>query len=56
MRLPLWRDRRRAWFDAYDELANGVTATLVVQMPPVDFGTFKAVAKMSRPGRGSRQP
>ena len=54
--VPLWRNRLRAWFDTYEELANGVTATLAVEMPRVDLRKLKAVPKMWRPGPGSRKP
>jgi 4-hydroxyphenylacetate 3-monooxygenase len=39
--VQAWRDRLRAWFDSYNELANGVHGALHVKMPPVDLNHFK---------------
>jgi 4-hydroxyphenylacetate 3-monooxygenase len=54
--VPLWRNRLRAWFDGYEELANGVTSMLAMQMPRVDLRELKAVPNMSRPGPARRKP
>jgi len=39
--VQAWRDRLRAWFDSYNELANGVHRALHVKMPPVDLNQLK---------------
>jgi 4-hydroxyphenylacetate 3-monooxygenase len=39
--VQAWRDRLRAWFDSYNELANGVHEALHVKMPPVDLNHIK---------------
>jgi len=39
--VQAWRDRLRAWFDSYNELANGVHGSLHVKMPPVDLNHLK---------------
>jgi 4-hydroxyphenylacetate 3-monooxygenase len=54
--VPLWRQRLRAWFDSYEELANAVLRSLAVDMPRVDLSALKAAANMRRPGPGAEGP
>jgi 4-hydroxyphenylacetate 3-monooxygenase len=42
--IPAWRSRMRAWFQHYNELANGVQAVLGVDMPPMDLSSVQQVA------------
>ena len=38
-----WRGRLRAWFDSYNELANGVSGLIDVDMPPMDLTSLQEV-------------
>lgn len=39
--VQAWRNRMQAWFDSYNELANGVHQALSVDMPPVDLHSLQ---------------
>ena len=39
--LVAWRDRLRAWFQGYNELANGVQELLTVELPPMDLSSLQ---------------
>lgn len=41
--MAAWRDRVRAWFGSYDELANGVQHFLSVDLPTMDLGSLRDV-------------
>ena len=41
--LVAWRARLRAWFQSYNELANGVQQFLGVQLPPMDLSNLQNV-------------
>ena len=38
-----WRGRLRAWFESYNELANGVSELIDVDMPPMDLTSLQEV-------------
>jgi aromatic ring hydroxylase len=53
--VPAWRSRMRAWFQHYNELANGVHTALNVEMPPMDLRGIQNIAYMpQRPVTPSR--
>ncbi len=41
--MGAWRARLRAWFEGYDELANGVQHLLGVELPHMDLDSFRNV-------------
>jgi len=41
--LAAWRARMRAWFQDYNELANGVQHLLGVELPPMDLDSLRNV-------------
>jgi aromatic ring hydroxylase len=42
--ISAWRNRMRAWFQSYNELANGVQEVLDVDMPSMDLSSLQHVA------------
>jgi aromatic ring hydroxylase len=46
--IPAWRARLRQYFSRYDELANGVLKALDVEMPVIDFTSFREVPMAPR--------
>src|SRR5262249_19215370 len=55
--IPAWRNRLRAWFSRYNELANGVLSTMTLEMPRLDFNSLRRVPQgprrqVSAPPRG----
>jgi len=55
--IPAWRNRLRAWFSSYNELANGVLGALNLEMPTVDLHSLRQVLQgprrpVSVPSRG----
>ena len=42
--LTAWRAHLRAWFQSYNELANGVQQLLGVELPPMDLNSLQEVA------------
>jgi 4-hydroxyphenylacetate 3-monooxygenase len=42
--VPAWRSRLRAWFESYNELANGVPKVLDVPIPEMDLSSLQQVA------------
>ncbi|MFQ6027173.1 MAG: 4-hydroxyphenylacetate 3-hydroxylase N-terminal domain-containing protein [Dehalococcoidia bacterium] len=48
--MAAWRGRLRAWFQSYDELANGVQQFLGVQLPVMDLSSLQEVPN-ERPRR-----
>jgi 4-hydroxyphenylacetate 3-monooxygenase len=46
--IPAWRNRLRAWFNSYNELANGVLDTLGLEMPRLDFTGLRRVPQGPR--------
>jgi 4-hydroxyphenylacetate 3-monooxygenase len=41
--IPAWRNRLRAWFNNYNELANGVLGALPLEMPQLDLNSLRRV-------------
>jgi 4-hydroxyphenylacetate 3-monooxygenase len=55
--VPVWRNRLRAWFSRYNELANGVLGALNLDMPMIDMDSLRRVLQgprrpVSVPSRG----
>ncbi len=55
--IPAWRNRLRAWFSSYNELANAVVGTLNLDMPIIDLNSLRQVTQgprrpVSIPSRG----
>jgi aromatic ring hydroxylase len=55
--IPVWRNRLRAWFSSYNELANGVLGILNLEMPTLDLNSLRQVTQgprrpVSIPSRG----
>ena len=52
--LESWRRQLAAWFDGYNELANGVQEFLQVDIPPLDLSSLRetppAPSRMPQPG------
>ena len=46
--LEAWRGRLRAWFESYNELANGVQEFIQVDMPPLDLTSLQEVQNPPR--------
>ncbi|HXH10324.1 MAG TPA: 4-hydroxyphenylacetate 3-hydroxylase N-terminal domain-containing protein [Alphaproteobacteria bacterium] len=46
--IPVWRNRLRAWFPSYDDLANGVLTALDLDMPTLNFDSLRRVAQGPR--------
>ena len=46
--LEAWRRRLAAWFERYNELANGVHQFVQVDLPPLDLGSLQEVASPPR--------
>ena len=46
--LEAWRRRLAAWFERYNELANGVHQFVQVDLPPLDLGSLQEVAPPPR--------
>ncbi len=46
--LEAWRGRLRAWFESYNELANGVREFIDVDVPPLDLTSFQEVQNPPR--------
>jgi len=46
--IPAWRNRLRAWFNSYNELANGVLGALNLEMPRLDFNSLRQVPQGPR--------
>lgn len=46
--IPLWRNRLRAWFSRYNELANSVLGLLNLEMPPIDVSSLRQVPQGPR--------
>jgi aromatic ring hydroxylase len=46
--IPVWRNRLRAWFSSYNELANGVLSALDVEMPRLDLHSLRQVVQGPR--------
>jgi aromatic ring hydroxylase len=42
--IPAWRSRMRAWFQRYNELANGVGEVLDVELPKMDLNSVRDIA------------
>jgi aromatic ring hydroxylase len=42
--VPAWRSRIRAWFQRYNELANGVCEVLDVELPQMDLNSLQHIA------------
>ena len=41
--MAAWRGRLRAWFESYNELANGVQEFLGVELPDMDLETLRNI-------------
>lgn len=46
--IPAWRNRLRAWFRSYNELANGVLGALHLEMPTIDLNSLRQVVQGPR--------
>jgi 4-hydroxyphenylacetate 3-monooxygenase len=46
--LVAWRGRLRAWFESYNDLANGVPELIDVDMPPMDLTSLQEVQNPPR--------
>jgi hypothetical protein len=46
--IPAWRNRLRAWFRSYNELANGVLGALNLEMPTIDLNSLRQVVQGPR--------
>src|SRR5712692_2074140 len=46
--IPAWRARLRQYFNRYDDLANGVLRALSIEMPTLDFESFREVPMAPR--------
>jgi 4-hydroxyphenylacetate 3-monooxygenase len=45
---PAWRNRLRAWFSRYNELANGALGVLNLEMPTLDLNSLRQVSQGPR--------
>jgi aromatic ring hydroxylase len=54
--MPGWRNRIQRWFESYDELTNGVTAVLDVEMPSITVDDLRDVGRLRRAGFGVTPP
>jgi aromatic ring hydroxylase len=54
--MAAWRNRIQRWFDRYDELTNGVTATLDLEMPAIAVDHLRDVGRLRRAGFGASTP
>jgi aromatic ring hydroxylase len=59
--IPMWRNRLRAWFSRYNELANAVLGALNAEMPTIDLNSLRYVPQAPRqpvsvPSRGGPTP
>jgi aromatic ring hydroxylase len=46
--ISVWRNRLRAWFNSYNELANGVLGALDLDMPKIDLTSLRQMAREPR--------
>ncbi len=46
--LESWRRQLAAWFDGYNELANGIHGFVQVDLPPMDLSSLQEVAPVPR--------